>query len=307
MTRPAHPGSVARFLWLSLVWCCVLGVSGCTAAAPTSNSINPPDAEERHEISFTSADGTMLAGELTHPARQPPHALVVIIHHAGPVDRTSYAYLVHLLTPAGYAVFTFDKRGNGASAGVYGCCEAADALAAYSAAVDHPTVRNLPVIIVAQSLGTRYVAEHFAALQAIRPPVAVALLSNLLGPTEIIALEVPIIVLVAASEPALDQIGPAAVAAHQATWPYGAELYIAHNAEHTLFDIRAGPIDWDDQQWAERYHRGAFNRLLEWLAQQQEAYREAGIPRHPALHVSAYQHQCHVCAKRGMQRIFGRT
>jgi uncharacterized protein len=65
-----------------------------------------------------------------------PRSLNVILHHSGPVDRSSYAYMHDLLLPEGHAVFPFAKRGNGAGAGVYSCCEAADALAAYRAAID---------------------------------------------------------------------------------------------------------------------------------------------------------------------------
>lgn len=242
-----------------------LGLSSCSLNAPADASPAPIATVVQHEVRFPAADGVMLAGELALPTAQPPRALIVIIHHSGPVDRTSYAYMRDRLLPEGYAVFSFDKRGNGASAGSYGCCEAEDALAAYGAAVNRPEVDKLPVIIVAQSIGTQYVATHFAAVRAITPPSAVALLSSLLGPDAITAVAAPVIVLVADSEPELERIGPAATAAHEAHWPYGAELYVADNAEHTLFDISAGPIDWDDPRWAERYHRGAMQRLIDWL------------------------------------------
>jgi uncharacterized protein len=263
--RPARAFRLLRLLLISL--CCAL--IGCAAETPVTAS--PPQStptttsELFREVRFPAADGTILAGELALPPDQPPRALIVIIHHSGPVDRTSYAYLRDLLVLEGHAVFTFDKRGNGASAGVYGCCEAEDALAAYSAAIDAFERPHLPVIIVAQSIGTRYMAEQFPAIHGITPPAAVALLSSLLGPDAITAVAAPVIVIVADSEPELERIGPHAVAAHQAALPYGAELYVADNAEHTLFDISAGPIDWDDPSWAERYHRGAMHRLIIWL------------------------------------------
>jgi uncharacterized protein len=254
-------------------WLILLLLSGCarlpqvvaTPSSPPASVIASALPNERRELRFQANDGIILAGELDLPTNQPPRALVVIVHHAGPVDRESYAYLAELLLPAGFAVFRFDKRGNGASAGEYGCCEATDALAAYQAAISQPEVVQLPVFIVAQSIGTRYVAEQFAEFHAIHPPSAVALLSSLLGPEEIVAVSAPVQVIVAASEPDLERIGPQAVARHQAVWPYGAELYIAAGAEHTLFDITDGPIDWDDPAWAERYHRGAMERLIDWL------------------------------------------
>lgn len=235
----------------------------------------PPDgltslSSERRELRFTTDDGTILAGELNLPSTMPPRALVVIVHHSGPVDRTSYAYMAEQLLPAGYAVFRFDKRGNGASGGRYGCCEASDALAAYAAATQEPDMAGLPVLIVAQSIGTQYLAEDFAAYQRIRPPQGVALLSSLLSPEAITAVAAPVHVIIADSEPELERIGPNAVAAHQAALPYGASLYIAAHAEHTLFDISDGPIDWDDPAWATRFHRGAMASLLAWMEQQTE-------------------------------------
>lgn len=258
--------------WATFILLCLL-LNACTnplsqLAAPSAITPSPITSTtpiERRELRFRATDGIILAGELALPANQPPRALVVIIHHSGPVDRTSYAYLADLLLPEGYAVFRFDKRGNGASAGQYGCCEATDALSAYQAAISQPDLARLPVFIVAQSLGTRYVAEQFAEFSAIRPPIAVALLSSLLGPEAITAVAAPVQVIVADSEPDLERIGPEAVAAHQSALPYGTELYIAAGAEHTLFDITAGPIDWEDPAWAERYHRGAMASLIDWL------------------------------------------
>ncbi len=264
-----HSLLLLRALVIGLL-CVLAGCSGgssfALAPTPTFAETNvPTDPINRREVGFAAADGIMLAGELALPTAQPPRALIVIMHHSGPVDRTSYAYMRDLLLPEGYAVFTFDKRGNGASAGTYGCCEATDALAAYQAATSQPDLQSSPVIIVAQSIGTQYVAEQFTALQAIKPPTAVALLSSLLGPAEITAVATPVIVIVADSEAALERIGPQAVAAHQHAFPYGATLYIAEHAEHTLFDIADGPIDWDDPNWAERYHRGAMSQLIAWI------------------------------------------
>lgn len=244
---------------------------------PTSGQAAAPDAElfptprlaglarERRELAFSSGDA-LLAGELDLPSDAGPLPLVVIIHHAGPVARDAYGYLAELLLHDGFAVFRFDKRGTGLSGGSYGCCEADDALAAYTAAVAQPEVDPARVFIVAQSIGTRHLAEHFATYEQIRPPRAVVLLSNLLGPAEITAIRAPALIVVADSEPELEQIGYAAAEAHAAAQTGGTELYVAEGAEHSLFDISAGPIDWSDPAWVERYHRGAMERLQHWLA-----------------------------------------
>ncbi|WP_129672307.1 S9 family peptidase [Candidatus Chloroploca sp. Khr17] len=267
--------------WLGLLLLVVMLV-GCTAPAPSEQASVPTlqptplptaNAQARREISFPAADGTLLAGELALPAGSPPYPLVVIIHHSGPVDRTAYAYMEPLLLARGYAVFRFDKRGTGASAGTYGCCESDDALAAYQAVTSEAEINRDYLFIAAQSLGTYNVAEQFAAYQTIAPPRGVALLSNLLDQAMIVAIEAPIHVIVADSEPELNRIGPEAVAAHQAALPYGASLYVAEGAEHTLFDLTAGPIDWQDPGWAERYHRGAMASLLDWLDHQRVPLR----------------------------------
>lgn len=223
-----------------------------------------PITREQRQISFYSGN-VKLAGELDLP-RQPGDApLVFIIHHSGPVGRAAYGYLAELLTAAGFAVFRFDKRGVGASEGEYGCCEAEDVLAAYRAAVAEADIDRTQVFIVAQSIGSQHLAEHFSEFAAVQPPAGVALLSSLLGPQQVTAIAAPVHIIVADSEPDLAALTTQAVQAHRARWPFGASSYIAENAEHTLFDIKDGPIDWSDPVWVTRYHRGAMRSLIDWL------------------------------------------
>lgn len=56
-----------------------------------------------------------------------------------------------------------------------------------------------------------------------------------------------------------------AVRAHAAAYHFGASYFIAENAEHTLYDISAGPVDWSDPNWPERFHAGAWQSLQAWL------------------------------------------
>jgi len=273
----------------SLLIFLLAALGGCVAAtvSPTTQATQPPpviidpvtgDAyptpqlelttREQRQISFFAGDA-VLAGELDLPRTNNAAPLAVIIHHAGPVGRDAYGYLAELLTEAGFAVFRFDKRGVGASGGEYGCCEAEDALAAYRAAVAEVGIDRDRVFIVAQSIGTEYLATHFAEFAAVQPPAGVALLSSLLGPEQITAIAAPVQIIVADSEPNLEAIATQAVQAHRTRWPYGASSYIAAHAEHTLFDIKDGPIDWSDPAWVTRYHRGAMQSLIDWL---QSAY-----------------------------------
>ncbi len=219
---------------------------------------------ERRQVQFASGDVT-LAGELDLPRSPETAPLVFIIHHSGPVTRDAYGYLAELLTSAGFAIFRFDKRGVGASEGVYGCCEAEDALAAYRAAVTQQGIDRGQVFIVAQSIGTEQLAAHFEEFAAIQPPVGVVLLSSLLGPELIAAIAAPVHIIVSDSESNLDAISAQAAAAHQQQWPYGATYYIADHSEHTLFDISDEPIDWSDPVWVQRYHRGAMQSMIDWM------------------------------------------
>jgi alpha/beta superfamily hydrolase len=221
-------------------------------------------AAERREVRFVSGD-VELVGELDLPMGSGPHPLVFIIHHSGPVPRDAYGYLAEILLRSGYAVFRFDKRGAGASGGVYGCCESDDALAAYRAAVAQPGVDRCRVFIAAQSIGTQHLAMRFEEYAQVQSPRGVALLSNLLRANDIVRIDAPLMVIVADSEPELNAIGPEAVAAHNARYAAGSTLYIADGAEHTLFDIRNGPIDWTDPAWVDRYHRGAMRALVQQL------------------------------------------
>lgn len=219
---------------------------------------------ERRGVGIAAGD-VVLAGELDLPKVDAPAPLVFIIHHSGPVTRDAYGYMAELLTEAGFAVFRFDKRGAGQSDGDYGCCEAEDAVAAYRAAVAQEGIDLSRVFIVAQSIGTEHLADHFSDFAAIQPPAGVVLLSSLLGPERITAIAAPVHVIVSDSEGNLDAIGADAVAAHQQAWPYGATYAIAEQSEHTLFDITDGPIDWSDPGWVRRYHRGAMQSMIDWL------------------------------------------
>jgi uncharacterized protein len=237
-------------------------------SAPAAEVFPTPElrgiTKARREVRFQSGAAT-LVGELDLPIGAGPAPLVVIIHHAGPVPRDAYGYMAELLVRDGFAVFRFDKRGTGGSGGEYGCCEAEDALAAYAAAVSEPGVDADRVLIVAQSIGTRHLAAQFGAFNAVRPPRAVALLSNLLGPDEIGAVAAPTLIVVADSEPELQRIGPQAAEAHAAAVGGETALYVAQGAEHALFSTRDGPLDWGDPSWVRRYHRGAMERLRQWL------------------------------------------
>jgi len=84
-------------------------------------------------------------------------------------------------------------------------------------------------------------------------PRGMALLSNLLGASDIVRIDAPLMVIIADSEPELNAIGSEAVAAHNARYAAGSTLYIADSAEHTLFRY---------PRWFDRLDRSGMGRPL---------------------------------------------
>jgi hypothetical protein len=121
------------------------------------------------------------------------------------------------------------------------------------------------VFIVAQSVGTQHLAERFEAYARAHPPRGVVFLSNLLDANNIDVIAAPVHIIISDSEPDVHQLGRVAAKAHRNKVPFGASYYIAEHTEHTLFDTRSGPIDWNDPEWPQRYHRGAMQSLIDWL------------------------------------------
>ncbi len=246
----------------------------CTAAcvsstAPTALGDPCPlhgFAAESRQVVFAAQDGTPLAGQLDLPDAAPPHPTVVVLHHSGPVDRCAYDYMAQLLVENGFAVFRFDKRGTGRSGGVYGCCEADDAVAAWRAAAQ-PGVDTERLYLMAQSLGTRIAADRFAEIAAIQPPRGLLLLSSLLDGGDLERLSGPILLVLSASEPNLAANGEEAAERYRRSG--GAiRLYVAEGTEHTLFDTTEGPLNWDDPAWRSRFHTGAAGAIVGWLREQ---------------------------------------
>jgi pimeloyl-ACP methyl ester carboxylesterase len=224
-----------------------------------------PFESDTQQVQFESADGTALAGQVDWPkgVNHPP--LVFIIQHSGPVDRDAYQYLAALLVPEGYAVFRFDKRGNGKSGGTYGCCEEEDALAAYWAAVNLSGFDPERIFIIAQSIGTEILARQYEGFANLQPVRGVVLLSSLLKGEEVVRIESPVYIIVSDSEPDLQAITEASVNAHRQKYSSGAGYFIAPQTEHTLFDISQEPIDWSDPNWPLRFSVDAAESLLFWL------------------------------------------
>lgn len=68
------------------------------------------------EVTFANGP-TRLAGTLLLPPLSGPHPALVLIHGSGPQDRNGTLPFARFLVRHGIAIFTFDKRGAGASQG----------------------------------------------------------------------------------------------------------------------------------------------------------------------------------------------
>jgi uncharacterized protein len=96
-----------------------------TPTPPPSPLPTPTPHFASRDVTFTSADGTVLAGTLTVPDRgRAPFAAVVFVHGSGPMDRDEsigpnpfFLLLSNALSNAGYAVLRYDKRGVAKSGG----------------------------------------------------------------------------------------------------------------------------------------------------------------------------------------------
>jgi dienelactone hydrolase len=98
--------TIKRAVSLPLFFLCLVASNG--AAAQSLDSIT------RMDITFTS-EGVTMAGTLFSPIH--PHAAIVLVHGSGQEKRmTQFA---ERLAAQGITVLTYDKRGVGASGGIY--------------------------------------------------------------------------------------------------------------------------------------------------------------------------------------------
>lgn len=83
---------------------------------------------ESEAIEFSSADGTVLVGEVRLPAGAGPHPAVVLVHGSGPSDASEidYRYNSNAFLRKGLAVLAYQKRGAGQSGGDFDTATYAD-------------------------------------------------------------------------------------------------------------------------------------------------------------------------------------
>ena len=127
------------------------------------------------DVTFTSSDGTRLAGTVTVPNRgHAPYAVVVFVHGSGPLDRNEtigpnpvFLQLSNALSNAGYAVLRYDKRGIAKSGGSATTTTRTELLQDIRAAVSfarmYPSINSQRIFLLGHSEGGELVPSAAAA------------------------------------------------------------------------------------------------------------------------------------------------
>jgi len=197
----------------------VCAIAACWAftRADTSTGAPLPQSQESErptvvQTTFESVDAT-LAGQWELPA-QTPAPLVVLVPAGGRLDRNGwapdlgeessqgiYAQLAQRLVASGFAVFRFDKPGAGRSSPGHFATERANALEAYTHAVQHPRIDPEHVFLLGHGVGTDTIAGIYPRFAAVKPPAGVILLDNAVGETDSIRIEAPTFIINAGKDP----------------------------------------------------------------------------------------------------------
>jgi pimeloyl-ACP methyl ester carboxylesterase len=200
---------------LSTVFCALVLVLGFSRAAPAAPP-PVPDASDRPktaQTTFECVDAT-LAGQWDLPA-QTPAPLVVIVPASGRLDRNGwspdmgegdgsqgiYAQLAQKLVTAGFAVFRFDKPGAGRSSPGQFTTERANALEAYTHAVQHALIDPEHIFLLGHGVGTDTIAGIYPRFASVKAPAGVILLDNAVGESDSKRIEAPTLVINAGKDP----------------------------------------------------------------------------------------------------------
>jgi len=190
----------------------VLWPGGSAPAAP------PPAADAAAgpsvlQTTFQSVDAT-IAGQWDLPP-QTPAPLVVIIPASGRLDRNGwspdmgegngddgiYAQLARKLVASGFAVFRFDKPGAGRSSPGRFTTERANALEAYTHAVQHARIDPGHVFLLGHGVGTDTIAGIYPRFAAVKAPAGVILIDNAVGESDATRIEAPTLIVNAGKDP----------------------------------------------------------------------------------------------------------
>ena len=230
---------------------------------------------ERVETTFESVDATVSA-QWEFPAHTPA-PLVVLIPASEAVDRNGlppgygedpatgiYAQLARKFLDAGFAVFRYDSPGTGRSSSGQFSTVRSTALEAYTRAVDHPKVDGAHVFLLGHSASTDSVVGIYSRYAAVRPPAGVVLLASIVGETDIVRVDAPVLIVVSDKTPDdLYQHGqfPVDARSHYTQRKLETSLVTLPGAEETLLS----PIDKTGGGKLYSIDPRAVSATLEWL------------------------------------------
>ena len=177
-------------------------------AAPPAKAIG----FEKVETTFESVDATVSA-QWEFPAKTPA-PLVVLLPASETVDRDGlppgygedpstgiYAQFARNLLEAGFAVFRYDAPGTGRSSPGHFATVRSTALEAYTRAVDHPKVDRSHVFLIGHSASTDSIVGIWSRYVSVVPPVGAVLLANIVGETDMVRVDAPVLIVVSDGTP----------------------------------------------------------------------------------------------------------
>jgi len=229
----------------------------------TSNQVavavqTPVSVGSSKELKF-AGDSVVLAGQIDYPVTPRPeggYPLIFVLHHAGCNTRDCYNHYTELALESGFAVFRWDKRGTGRSGAGGRGSTTQDAVNAYEVAVEQEHINPRRVVILAQGAGTGLLGSSFGLFARVQAPYGAILVSNLLDQDAILAVEAPVLVVMADSDfNPCSTYAEAACRAHNAAYKFGAQSYIAENADRMMAELGGGSP----------FHRGARKIMQDWL------------------------------------------
>lgn len=206
------------------------------------------------EVEFETFDGVKLSGQLDYHATDKKLPLIFFLQGYGHQDRDGCSlefgdlynvkFMAEVLQLEGIAFFRMDKRGVNKSGGEYiedNEVLIKDFLAGYKAAVALPEIDPERVIIMPQSHGSVIFGHNFQLFNEVNRPVAVLLISNGVQDWYVNDIDVPIHIMVGNEDwNPLGKVALAPIAAHNRRYGFNDTYYIAHYADHGLFDSRFG-------------------------------------------------------------------
>lgn len=150
-----------------------------------------------------AGDKVQLSGQVDYPHDKPPaqgYPLIFIIQHATCVSRRGYQHISTIGSRCGAAVFRWDKRGTGDSAGGGAGSLALDTLSAYETALYEPNIDTNKVVIFAQNEGTVLLGDNYSEFVASQRPKGIVLAGNMLDDEKIMTLDVPLTVVMSKND-----------------------------------------------------------------------------------------------------------